>query len=461
MTMTPEHESDGRWLRRLRDLAQDWLVRTSGLTGHTEEGHGKRKKRIPVSIAMDGYADLLFAFGLARLGEVAAARELLHCAKEKLPATEEIHRVLWESFAYRTGQALEGKPHAGLLPDKLLDTLKHMSDGRSGHEGRIRLYAIDRLREYSRILEPDQKINPYRYWSGRTDDGFFRALAEVTDLRDPIEVATQLNALLQRVNELTSQATSRFRRLAEKETVVQTALDLAPRLGKEFVYNLLERVRGDQDLFEVSPDKRSSERFFLLTSALELAIRFRCRDSILGLVDLFRTWPVALATRISDPPAVLCIRGLRLIGLSRESSSLSDELIERILGRNTLQSLDPSSQPASARALLGVAGEWYLLGRNKEADALIAQSQPLLFRGDIREKMAEVLCAYAVATTRNPDVIKVRESLEALFANLKRVYDTFSTMRYFNLTCLKFLETIVLAAVDVRDTVAPVIVHER
>jgi hypothetical protein len=42
-------------------------------------------------------------------------------------------------------------------------------------------YVVDRLRQHSRVLEPEQKIDPYRYWGARISD-FAKALAELTEL---------------------------------------------------------------------------------------------------------------------------------------------------------------------------------------------------------------------------------------------------------------------------------------
>ena len=102
------------------------------------------------------YADLTFAFGLARLGEASECRALQAKAKDVLQHGDEVHSFLLQAYNYRLEQLLESKPHAGPLPDEYLEQLGLME--------RLALYKVDRLRKHSRILEPQEKIDPYRKW---------------------------------------------------------------------------------------------------------------------------------------------------------------------------------------------------------------------------------------------------------------------------------------------------------
>ena len=77
------------------------------------------------------YVDLIFAFGLAKLGEVTAARELMTRAGTALLASKEpnrepdlAHEFLLKAFVWRIENALQGKPHSGTLPAEMLNRLR-------------------------------------------------------------------------------------------------------------------------------------------------------------------------------------------------------------------------------------------------------------------------------------------------------------------------------------------------
>src|ERR1700748_2652314 len=81
-------------LLSLHDSASGWVERNCahGPTGRTT-----------------GYIDLLFAFGLARIGETAAAHELMARAKGMMAGRSDAHAWLYNAFEYRIKQSLDGK----------------------------------------------------------------------------------------------------------------------------------------------------------------------------------------------------------------------------------------------------------------------------------------------------------------------------------------------------------------
>src|SRR5262249_34866383 len=101
------------WLTNLCERAHDWAQRSA--TSSTEAG-----------VKAEAYVDLLFAFGLARVGEVDASRALVCRAKAELATAGEVHGFLLQAFDYRIGQALAGKPHGGPLPPEQLEYLASM-----------------------------------------------------------------------------------------------------------------------------------------------------------------------------------------------------------------------------------------------------------------------------------------------------------------------------------------------
>src|SRR5258708_5134523 len=103
----------GKWLTQLCERARRWAGK-QGLDGLY---HDKDPRTVD-------YIDLLFAFGLARLGEGDASRRLLQRASASLAQHNDVHKLLLTGFRYRIEQALGGKPHDGPLPGENFDYLE-------------------------------------------------------------------------------------------------------------------------------------------------------------------------------------------------------------------------------------------------------------------------------------------------------------------------------------------------
>src|SRR5207253_7378744 len=142
-------------------------------------------------------------------------RESLARAKGVLAGKNEAHTWLYNAFEYRIRQALDGKPHTGPLPGEQLEYLESVD--------RLERYVVDRLRKHSKVLEPDQRINPYRHWSGRISD-FEKAIAELTDLTDRNEIANRVDKLLREVPKGP-------RGNGDRARVLRAGLEAAPRVG--------------------------------------------------------------------------------------------------------------------------------------------------------------------------------------------------------------------------------------
>src|SRR5262249_35817495 len=116
------------------------------------------------------YIDLMFAFALARLGEVNACRERIQKAEAWIAAKRKgkqpwpdgprlVTEFLFDAFRYRIDQSLQGRPHTGPLSPELRERLEKeipSSDGMST----IR-YGVDRMMRISQIVEPEEKYDPY------------------------------------------------------------------------------------------------------------------------------------------------------------------------------------------------------------------------------------------------------------------------------------------------------------
>ncbi len=436
-----------QWLTRLCERAREWAA----LQGHDALYDGKATRTAD-------YLDLLFAFGLARLGEADASRRLLRRATDGLAERGDAHNTLLAGFRYRTEQALAGKPHGGPLPTDQLEYLEELGrEYEARHrEGRYDpnqpvnpRYIVDRMRKVSRILEPDQQIDPYRYYLARTDGDLAAELALLPDVFDVKEVVARVRRLLQKPPKGASGPEARAQ-------ILRAGLDQAPRVSEEFARELLDQVAAAFD----APGKGEDvalmmARADLVEKALFVAAHFDRAEHIPHLVSRFERLLEGqrggATTKAIETLAAQCFRGLRKLGMRDEIDRLLTLMADVVLRGKPLASLDErADKPAALRALLHVAGGWYYFGRDDRAEPLLKAARATLFSGELASRVQEhtdLACAYA-ATVGQAPVEVARRRLEEVFDKLAGVRDTFTTNNYYSQSQLKVAEAVVLAVVS-------------
>jgi hypothetical protein len=382
---------------------------------------------------MDAYVDLLFSFGLARLGEADAARELLARAANTLADKDDAHTFLLEAFRYRVTAALDGKRHTGPLPEERMAAIKGMET--------LKTYIVDRLRRHSRILEPDQEIDPYRKWGARLSD-LDNQIAELTDLADRKEIAA-------RVQKLLKGAPKGDDGLETRAKILKAALEAAPRVGEEFGKEMLEASQKVYAaLSEPQDTTQLEERAKFLEKALFVAAHFDRVGDIHTLVDRFeqllQTQRGTQAIGALEKLAGRCFRGLRKLGMREQIDRLLTRMADLVLQGHAVESVEP----AGVRALLLVAGEWYFFGRDGQADPILKRARDLLLKGDLPPRDQTALaCSYAKTVGQAP-VAVAQKRLEEIFTSVKGVKDTYTTSSHFSVSQLDLIEAVVLAVVS-------------
>src|SRR5262249_24889029 len=131
--------------------------------------------------------------------------------------------------------------------------LKHMPD--------MDRFKIDWLRQQSRILEPYERVNPYR-GDVQTQyfDGLNPVLARLPEIGDRLE-------LKQRIEQLLVEAPTTAR--AALPRILKAGLDQAPRIDEAFAIELLRRVPAALDEMATAPEAAP-----LLEKALFVAAHF-------------------------------------------------------------------------------------------------------------------------------------------------------------------------------------------
>ena len=290
-----------------------------------------------------GYIDLLFAFGLATLGEAASARQLVESARRVLEGfspTEDrgiAARFLFEAYESRIDGALAGKPHAGQLDRALRDKLDviraETGDGARANPYGFAHYAIQRMREQSRILEPVEIVNPYAEWM-RHSDRLSAELASLPQITDPVALSERIRTLYRDAAHDEHPGWARFR-------ILGSALTLTSRMDRQFaeeeVVRLVPEVLSHGPIRVFHPSELRRRRGLLLETALTAATYIEARDlvrqligSFVHLVEAEREWE----DRWELAGVVLprCWSSLRSLGLHDEIGPLVAHLDEVLFG---------------------------------------------------------------------------------------------------------------------------------
>lgn len=417
------------WLKRLCEKVRGWI----------EDNRDILDRKPPTR----AYADLLFAFGLARVGESEDAKRLLQRARGTLGGEDLVHRFLLAAFESRIQNVLDGKPHTGPLPQSFLEELESMPQ--------LEKYLIERVRHNSRILEPDRQVNPYRHWAARQSD-LDRALVELTDLNDRLEIQTRIRNLLGKTQR--GQASGE-----DRAKILRAGLELSPYVGEEFAREMLQQtLPALKGLAEPSDHTVLNERAKFLEKALFTAAHFGCteyvRPLVAGFHDMLRTQRGSQGIESIGALAEQSFRSLRKLGLHDDIEKLLGEMAEGILQGKSVDALVRSFDSrndalAPLCALLHVAGAWYFFGRDRLAEPVVQAARALLFGSKLTQatQRRDLACTYARTVGQAPPTVTLVR-LEEIFTLLKNYRDTFTTSSHFSVVQMDLVEAVVLAVVN-------------
>ena len=417
----------GKWLRGLAEKAREWIGRqgVDPLAQVAAPGTGD-------------YSDLLFAFGLARLGDRDGTQALTARAKADLAERDDAHMLLFKGFEYRIRHALEGKPHGGPLPAELMEYLDHLRKGRRPGEVPGLGYVVDALRRVSRVLEPHEQVDPYLH--ALLTDEASRGRAELSALSDRDELAARVDALLRKTPK---------RPLGHRARtpIYYSALDAAPRAGEAFARRMLtEAVENFDDLIGPRDPHDLGNLLLLLERALFVAAHFDSAEHTRALTPRFVTLLRALhggpGLRDFDRLAGQAFRGLRKLGLRDEVDQLLTQTAEVVLAGRTPAELDD----AALCSLLEVAAGWLHFGRERQAEPILNAARTLLLANALHyQRQTALACAYAAAAGRTP-AEEAKKRLAELLERLGNVRDPLTTHPWYSQVQLRVIEAVVTAA---------------
>jgi hypothetical protein len=412
-----------------------------------------------------GYIHFLFAFAFARLGNHGRSQELLERGRKALsglskPELQIAADFLADGFAYRIQQAMTNHPANGPFPPDLLARLDKIHREGSPTTGtptspyRLASYAIDRMREQSRILEPQEKFNPYAAYQPQSD-AIRQALVELPTIRNPSLLSHRIRTLYQHGigRSGMSDAETRFLVLLE-------GLPLAGRVGEQFTVELLGWVPEAMQLAGGSVPDLPRKQGQMLERALYLAAHFDHREIVPGLIDQFMK---LLRSRTEEQRFELvtivagqCLRSLRKLGMSYEIDRLLRRIHQELcqgLTLSQLRSKYAAQQDLAAKllqALLNLAGGWLSYGLTEPAEPILEDARMVLLSkpgwkiGPL--EYTRLIQAYIAAVSQLPGVAgldRVTDFFEQL--DWERIPNSFTTAPFYSRHHLNIAEEVVMA----------------
>jgi hypothetical protein len=440
-TASPDRFRTAReWLVRARDPILKWVA---------ELGSGGRLQWAGIDPETDctaAYAQLLLAWGLGCLGERTRARDWVSRARKVLgraagPGIDPaVHSLLADLFAHRVRDAQDGRPAKPGLPDDLR--------GRHDALAWFSRFAVDRLRDHCRVLDPADRVRAFRgldLKEFRGHDQLGERLHLLADRTDPAVTAEEARQLLTLAAAGPSSATL--------PRVTFTLLELAPHLDEHAVVALLGHAVPALDWTEAwlqagrwtdseRADRLPDYQARLFETALAAAAQFNLLAAARPLVEYAVREAAGgngAVRRAVELAAGGVFRALRKLGFRDEAEALLRH-IDPVRGGTADGPFPPSR--------LGLALGWLAVGDEDAGLRILDAARDKLFldpEADDRSR-TELAVAYAGALGFAPPRVALGR-LEELFQRLIRVSVKSSTNRYYTLKPLELIDTVVRSVV--------------
>jgi hypothetical protein len=380
------------------------------------------RKRSPVEAKVEltrVYVGLEFAWGFARLGQADRSRTLRDTALAGLPKGDPVHGFLSRAYSARIDQALEGLSPEAPLAAELTASLNPL-------EAFLR-YKVDRLRQASTVLEPQERLDPIGSFWRSSADPRGEELAALRGLRDTSELvrALETRALVAGDNQLGPE---------ERARLLDALLDFLPQLPESSALPLLSRF---VTLAEPLPTR---QRVVVLEDALKVAGHF-------GRIALVKQLVHSLGSLLSELGAegaaevgaalAAGVRSLRRVGLRDEASGLLQRASGVMRGEDT-RTLSARLALAAGFAYLGAMGPAQPIF-DEALGRLSKEKDPVPERLKLTRAAARAL-GHAPTDVALPGLLR-------LSAQLPWLTDSFNTNSHFCLSLVDFADALVLGHV--------------
>jgi hypothetical protein len=413
------HQSDRltvvrSWLERLPDVLARWLGERPTPPDRLEE-FGLARERINTK----EYAHLITGWGLTVVGATARAQELATPAMNRLINLGPVHAWLADAFRHRLAMAHQHHRTTGRWPEPLELRWRQLPFAQR--------FAIDRMQQASRILDPMRIVDPFV----AAQHGLDHPLVQLP-LVEGSELPRAVENILQR-----TRPTS-----AARLPVLTLALKIAPRAGES-----LGRWLLDQLLLELEPFHATSAQWQGLQAGLIASVSIQEGEWAQRLLSLWLEWireTDQLPAELADT-FLLAIAALRRTGWDAHVQKLTAEM-QRLLAAPAREA---RSTIVVDQTRIAVAGGLFSLGRDDAALRILDDIRRMLFTQSELEPRDRL--ALALRYVESLSFASARVAVGRMDELLQRMpvpADQFSTNAYFALAPLQFIEAIVRAAAN-------------
>jgi hypothetical protein len=420
------------------------------------------------------YVKLIFAFGLARLGDVTLAKDRLEEAGATLRTVENtsskngdgkpdpVHLYLFDAFKFRIEQALGGKPHNGPLSNELLDRLDQIDSTHRGTNKTPSLprYMIDRMREQSRVLDPQEKFSPYRLWQKHGDE-ISKELSELPDVKKPAELQSRIEKLLLGGPKGKLSPENRIFVLSE-------SIPLAPRISEDFTSKLLLMIpQAIEGMERITDEKWIKQLCLLLERSLFQAAHFDRSELVHLLSDKFTVLLKGKSgeplCKVIDILAGQCLRSLRKLGMREEIHKLLNVMSAQLThgkSLDQLRTLHARDWHLIVSGLLQLAGGWLYFGEVDRAIPFLNEAQHTLLEDAemVKQKQfqeyAKLARTYATVLGLGPVDLALNR-IEELFRRMQPLPNAYTTKTHYSRFHLNVVEDVVMSIVSEEFALGP------
>ncbi|WP_029630337.1 hypothetical protein [Zavarzinella formosa] len=422
----PAEESDSHLFLRLREKAWSWC---------------SQSQMNELASVFRTWVDLTFASALARFGDTGVARTILDDSTKRWEAkvaslATPAQEWLFQAYQERVRQACRGENAQTPLPPALRRELGSLA--KSERE------SAERYLQFSRILEPFERIDPYRN-SRPVGDHLQATLNEISSL-------TPTANKKRRAENYAEELETRFRELFKIShsprqvlRILMVAMPLATRIGESFAlecHSLLEKTlpRADRpmDVQEIA------KRVELIETAAVTVAHFGRTNLIAGLLEelrkMIRTQKGELGALFARATGGGSYRFMARVGLQEQAKELLDETATACMSDQTIAEV--MSRPALNRgvfvpAFAKLAAGWFYFGQTEQAKEVIQVVREELFNGQMMHESRTALAAsYAFALGLAPRQLAIAH-YEELFSNLELTRISFDSMAVQRLTVIE------------------------
>lgn len=360
----------------------------------------------------NAYVRFIVAYGAARLGRGERAAELRDAAVRALPK-DPIHDLLSRAYVARIAQALEGMPAATPLP----------TDISAGLDGLAKLdrYKVDRVRQCSKVLEPQERLDPITAFQRGEADPRGPEFAGLRGETSQAAVETRVASIMEQAKASLPE---------ERARLYDGAMDFFPQLPHERAASYIDALL--KELADIPAPRRAA----LLEEALMLAGHLGeegLARTIFGVLEpLVANAPPDEAAAIA-PLASGMLRTLRRFGLRDEA--------QRLLG--ALQRAATGTAPVHLVARLHTAAALSFLGESDRARPVFEEALTALAADRLVPERLQLTRALTRALATAPMAYAVA-GLDALQKRLDVVTDSFNTNTHVCLSVVDYMESLVL-----------------